>query len=274
LPGRSPRAYNTPIAGKSLLRSIAEIRMPFTLDQIVPWGRSFEEYVRMFRLTDEDREGRILGCGDGPAGFNAVMRRMGKRVVSADPLYAFSAAQIRDRIEAVGRTVMEQLLANQGSYVWTTITSPDLLARLRMDAMAAFLDDYDQGRAEGRYLACELPELAFPHHAFDLGLCSHLLFTYSEQLSTDFHQKAVLEMCRVAGEVRIFPLLDMSGEASPHVDPVCGYLGRHGYAWAIETVDYEFQRGGNQMLRVFPRDGRAGNSAAGLLSLRSDQRTS
>jgi hypothetical protein len=26
----------------------------FTLDQFVPWGRSFDEYRRMFALTDED----------------------------------------------------------------------------------------------------------------------------------------------------------------------------------------------------------------------------
>jgi len=64
-------------------------------------------------------------------------------------------------------------------------------------------------------------------------------------------------MCRVAGEVRIFPLLDMSGQLSPHVDPVCDRLRRHHCKWDIETVDYEFQLGGNQMLRLISgEDGR------------------
>ena len=54
--------------------------MPFTLDQIVPWGRSFDEYVKMFALTEADLEKRILGCGDGPASFNAVMRTKGRCV--------------------------------------------------------------------------------------------------------------------------------------------------------------------------------------------------
>ncbi|WP_216593342.1 hypothetical protein [Cyanobium gracile] len=49
----------------------------FTLEQIVPWGRSFEEYVAMFSLADSDLAGRILGCGDGPAGFNAEASRQG-----------------------------------------------------------------------------------------------------------------------------------------------------------------------------------------------------
>lgn len=44
--------------------------MSFELDDIVPWGRSFEEYRRMFALSPDDLTGRLLGCGDGPASFN------------------------------------------------------------------------------------------------------------------------------------------------------------------------------------------------------------
>jgi hypothetical protein len=43
----------------------------FTLDKVVPWGRSFDEYVRMFDLTPADLGKRILGCGDGPASFGS-----------------------------------------------------------------------------------------------------------------------------------------------------------------------------------------------------------
>jgi hypothetical protein len=42
----------------------------FKLNEVIPWGRSFEEWRRMFFLTRKDRAGRILGCGDGPASFN------------------------------------------------------------------------------------------------------------------------------------------------------------------------------------------------------------
>lgn len=49
----------------------------FRLDKVVPWGRSFEEYVAMFNLTKEDLGRRILGCGDGPAGFNAELTKRG-----------------------------------------------------------------------------------------------------------------------------------------------------------------------------------------------------
>lgn len=93
--------------------------MPITLKEVVPWGRSFDEYVEMFSLSADDLKRSIVGCGDGPASFNAEMRRMGRRVVSVDPLYQFSAEQIRGRVEEAYRTIIDQLVLNQASYRWT-----------------------------------------------------------------------------------------------------------------------------------------------------------
>jgi hypothetical protein len=47
--------------------------MAVSLDKIVPWGCSRQEYELMFNLTASDTNGVILGCGDGPASFNAEM---------------------------------------------------------------------------------------------------------------------------------------------------------------------------------------------------------
>jgi hypothetical protein len=57
-------------------------------------------------------------------------------------------------------------------------------------------------------------------------------------------------MCRVAAEVRIFPLLALGGARSPLVDLCAAELHDSGFSVAIETVPYEFQRGGNQMMRI------------------------
>jgi len=86
--------------------------------------------------------------------------------------------------------------------------------------------------------------------SFDLALCSHLLFLYSVQLDLGFHENAILEMCRVAREVRIFPLLALGGRRSNYVDLVAGVLDGLGYTVSVERVAYEFQRGGNQMMRI------------------------
>ena len=60
----------------------------------------------------------------------------------------------------------------------------------------------------------------------------------------------MIEMARVAQEVRIFPLLMLGNAPSPHVAPVRAVLGNLGYEHEVRTVPYEFQKGGNQMLVV------------------------
>ena len=223
----------------------------FTLSSVVPWGRSFDEYRRMFALTDADLAGRILGCGDGPASFNAEATRRGTQVVSCDPLYQFSAAQIQQRIDETAPEVLEQARRNAHEFVWNeAIPDIDALKRMRMIAMSVFLDDYAQGRASGRYLDASLPSLPFADGAFGLALCSHFLFLYSQQRDEAFHLQSMRELGRVARDVRIFPLLALGGQPSPHLGAAREALTRDGWQTSIERVPYEFQRGGNEMLRV------------------------
>jgi hypothetical protein len=222
----------------------------FTLDHVVPWGRSFDEYRRMFALSEADAQLRMLGCADGPASFNAEATRQGASVVSCDPLYGADAGQIRERIRDTFDQVLEQTRQNADEFVWDSITSVDELAFVRRSAMDAFLADYEQGRVEGRYIDASLPALPFSEMSFDLAVCSHFLFLYSDQLSEAFHQEAVLDLCRVAREVRIFPLLALGSRPSPHVATVAAAVRSAGCHVSIEAVPYEFQRGGNHMLRI------------------------
>ena len=86
----------------------------FTLSSVVPRGRSYDEYVRMFALSDADLADRPLGCGDGPASFNSEATRRGGRVVSCDPLYQCDAAQIRQRIDETSAEVLRAELEDTG----------------------------------------------------------------------------------------------------------------------------------------------------------------
>jgi len=204
----------------------------------------------MFALTAENLAGRVLDCAAGPASFNAEATSEGHEVVSCDPLYDSTAAEIRARIEACYETMVSNARTARDEFVWRDIQSPEHLGEVRLAAMQRFLDDFPQGLSEGRYLARSLPTLGFPDGAFDLALCSNFLFTYSERLTLDFHVVSIEEMCRVAGEARVFPLLRSYGETSPHLQPVIGRLRERGYHVEIKRVPYEFQRGGDKMLAV------------------------
>ena len=206
----------------------------------------------MFSLSDTDLEGRILGCGDGPASFNAEATHQGARVTSIDPLYASTHMAIRERIAATFDGMLEETRRNADEFVWSSIGSVEELGQTRHSAMQTFLGDYDVGREQGRYVNAKLPLLPFDNASFDLALCGHFLSLYSLHFDQAFHLSAIQEMCRVAKEVRVFPLLALGGRRSPFVDPCADELDRSGFDVTIVDVPYEFQHGGNQMMRIRP----------------------
>jgi hypothetical protein len=224
--------------------------MGFTLKEVVSWGRSFEEYVRMFHLSKSDLRKKIVSCADGPSSFNCGMKQRGNAVISFDPLYRSGAEEIRSQIDRIYPEVKKQLELNKEHFVWTTFTSSEDLCSSRLKAMEDFLGDFEAGKKEGRYVVDSFPDTNFHDGQFDLAVCSHFLFLYSSQLSFDFHLRSVLEMCRVAREVRIFPLLNIDASESPHIKPLIAELPKDRFKVSIPKVDYEIQRGGNRMLKI------------------------
>lgn len=225
-------------------------KLSFTLDKVVPWGRSFVEYTAMFSLIKDDLAKRILGCSDGPSSFNTELTQQGGSIISVDPIYQFSSEEIKERVDATYDEVMGQIEKNRNDFVWKHIENVEELGNIRMKAMQKFLVDYPVGFAENRYIQGELPALSFQDNEFDVALCSHFLFLYSEHFSFDFHIQSLMELCRVAPEVRIFPLLDLSSKKSKYLSGVITHLEENGYDCRIKKVSYEFQRDGDEMLQV------------------------
>lgn len=119
--------------------------MGFTLGKVAPWGRSYDEYVNMLGLTEKDLSLRILGCGDGPAAFNATLTKRRGSVVSVDPVYVFDTAQIKIRVAETYEAVMVQMHKNQDNYVWEDIPSVEQPGKIRISAMEDFLADFSTG---------------------------------------------------------------------------------------------------------------------------------
>lgn len=223
--------------------------MSFKLNDVVPWGRNFGEYVDMFNLTESDLSKKIAGFGDGPASFNCEATAKGYDVVSFDPVYQFSREELSRRIEEVRIIVMQQMKENMDNYVWENIRNLNELENLRMSAMRLFLSDYDCGKAENRYIFHALPEnLPYNDDTFDIGLSSHFLMMYTS-LGYDFHIKAISEMLRVCREVRIFPIVDLDANKTSLINDVLSYFNNH-YTTEIVTTNYEFQKGENKLLII------------------------
>jgi len=215
----------------------------------IPLGHCLDEYIRMFSLEQSDRELAILDCAGGAASFNAEMTLEGKNVISCDPDYQFTAEEIRAHLPKYHKFIKD-FEATRPNYLWNIFESPSQLAEVRWNATQKFLEDFPSGLQQGRYVTAKLPALPFDKGQFDLALCSHFLFT-DPHLPEEFHLEAITQMCRVAKEVRVFPLLpSFGGEESEHLNPIVTELRNRSFHVEIPEVCYEFQIGGNEMLRV------------------------
>jgi hypothetical protein len=212
-------------------------------------SRSFEEYEAFFALAPRDLAGGVLDCSSGASGFAAVANARGGRVTAVDPAYAMGTEQLLAEV----RTSLDRggaiLADHEDRFVWTWYGSRERRDQLRRDALTAFMADLRTHPAG--YVAGALPRLPFTDDVFDLALCSHLLFTWSDVLDEDWHESAVTELLRVAREVRVFPLVVQgSGDAVPFLPALMDRFRELGHRVDVVDVPYEFQRGATRMLTI------------------------
>ena len=91
-----------------------------------------------------------------------------------------------------------------------------------------FLADFEDGKAQGRYVPAALPHLPFADGAFDLALCSFLFFLRPERHSISFHVDGLSELVRVAREVRVFPILQVDGRLPEYAEEFTNRCARRG----------------------------------------------
>ena len=94
--------------------------------------------------------------------------------------------------------------------------------------MKLFLDDYETGLSEKRYVYHELP---VGDNYYDIGLSFYFLLMYTS-LGYDFHIKAMSEMLRVC-----------------LIHSVIDYYKKR-YFVELKETDYLFQKGANSMLFI------------------------
>lgn len=222
----------------------------FELEGIVPWGRRFAEYEAFFALADFRFSGPVLDAGGGPSSFAAEAHARGIEVVAADPLYRFTGEEIERRFERTAEAMRAGMRRAAYRFNWKHYGSEEGVHRLRREALALFLADYDAGKQEGRYVTAALPALPFADGHFRLALVSHLLFLYGDKLGFAFHLAALRELLRVADEVRVFPLMNLDGLPSSHLPGVMRVLREEGAKMELAEVPFEFQRGATRMLRA------------------------
>jgi ubiquinone/menaquinone biosynthesis C-methylase UbiE len=211
-------------------------------------GRSCTEYLKMFNLDLQDlKDKKILDCAAGASSFTAKMTGRGYDVKAVDILYGKDPSFLQKRCKDHLIALVSALSKLEGHFVWNFFENLDELKKTRLEACRQFFEDYKNNRE--KYIKADLLNLPFKDNAFNVVLCSHLLFIYDHRLSYEFHINAVKEMLRVTSEdVLIHPLVRHKAIKSRYVKKVAEDLPDVDVM--IERVDYEFRNGGNEMIRI------------------------
>lgn len=217
-------------------------------------SRSYEEYRSMFDLADGDLDGGVVDVSAGGSSFVAECGRRGLWALAVDPVYAEPLGSLAEAVRAAVTHGHDIIAANPDRFVWSYYGDIEQHRRVRERAGATFLADRET--PAGRYVAGSLPHLPLRDRTFDLVVCSHLLFTWSDRFDAGWHRAALRELVRVARrEVRIFPLVTAgTGEAVGFLPDVVAHVQADGVRAEFRRVPYEFQRGADTML-VLARPG-------------------
>lgn len=214
------------------------------------YGRTFEEYCRLFDLTVEDLlDRRVLDCPGGPGSFTAVAATLATDAVAVDPVYGPSVEDLSERCTATIDEIVAQLREKTDQFDWSFYGDVDTRERYARGAASRFLADYRH--RPDRYVDTALPSLPFENDSFDLVCSANLLFLYDDRFDGAFHEAGALELARVAGaELRLAGLQSLDAERSRFVEPVIETLQAVGCTVDRREVSYRFQPGPTEVLVV------------------------
>ena len=230
----------------------------FNLERVTFYGRSLAEYEQMFLIKGSNWVNKsILDCPGGPASFGKEARQMGIHVCAVDPQFKHDP----DTLQSLGSQdidyVISKIAETSEQRKWDYYASLESLRNKQFEIFRTFIADYRQDwPSQTHYLAASLPHLPFEDQAFDLALSGHFLFSFHTHFSTDLTIASLLELTRVAREVRVFPL--RSNEQDREVlfadfDRITESLQEHEVAFEVKQANFEFQKGANELM-ILRRD--------------------
>jgi len=159
--------------------------------------RSYEEYVRMFALTESElAQGSILDVAGGASSFTAESNAKGYKTIAADPLFHYDAEYLMQFAEEEIEISTTKLTRIQESFDWSFYGHPAQHRERRIRSAEQFIADYRSNPSH--YTFASLPELPFEDYSFQHVLCSHFLFLYADQSIKRSTQRPFMNYCASA----------------------------------------------------------------------------
>lgn len=216
------------------------------------WIYDFSDYQQMYDLSQSDLSKKIIDVSSGMASFNAEANQRGIPVVSVDVTYALSDNEMQKHAKQFLQDMTTHLNQHRERLRDPSDAMVNQVSMLWKKTETLFLQDYHNGKIQKRYQALSLPTMPFASHQFDLALCTDFIFHHL--FSFDDIVSIVTELCRVASEVRIFPLQDNAGRISDELGPLMLMLQKRMCGVEVREVPFKTLKGSNAMLRIWEQE--------------------
>ncbi|MFD0620040.1 methylase [Paenibacillus sp. GCM10027629] len=214
--------------------------------------RSYEEYMRMFALTEADlAQGTILDVAGGASSFTAEVNSRGYTAVAADPIFHYDAAYLARYASEEIETSTAKLTKIQETFDWSFYGDPAQHRDRRIRSSEQFIADYQSNPSH--YIFAKLPELPFDDHTFQHVFCSHFLFLYADQFDYAFHISAIKELirvCAVGGSVLIYPLKSLRWAGYPAMSTMMQEFEQAGHQVSFKSSQLPFIPGSSDFLEI------------------------
>lgn len=219
--------------------------------KLVLWGQAVNEYREMFDLSEEEMNSSILEFGCGPSAVNFQQSQKKHQFVSCDPLFVLDKDTLVSKTSIIFADMAAKIKSAEQHFDFSRSGGYEKLLAQRQKGMQQFFSDYEQGKAQNRYIGITDYHLPFADFSFKFALSAHYLFADLEDQTTEFHLMVLRELARVAEEVRIFPLIDREGHPSDFLGPVLLGLQQENYGVEVRETNFHLYQSDNAMLRVW-----------------------
>lgn len=153
----------------------------------------------------------------------------------------------------MGQAIDLLLTQDQASLAKCTVEEAVQLTEVRAHSRQNaqhLIADYHLGQTAGRYLCDTVSELIEKPAHFDLALCWGGVFLKAP----DDPLVAVQRLTLLADEVRLFPVVDATGEAPAFLPEIMTYCNQDNFGVELREVKPEGWTSGQAMLRLWRRD--------------------
>lgn len=205
-------------------------------DSRLGWVYNLDDYKKLFALSEADFQKSILEFPGYFSSCNAEITALGGKIISLDPLYQLSPAQMAEHIDQLFKFRLsdwrQYLHQRQWLNTWRKNTE-------------RFLADYAIGKQQGRY---QTPATYSAEKMYDLLLSADYLFKNGNKVDQIMDQ-----LCHMATEVRIFPLPDVE-HISSELGPLMLSFQQRNFGVEVRAVSYPQRNDGKAMLRIWAKE--------------------